>query len=300
LFLLVAPATANAVLTASESFWVDASAYADGQSFQNGEDNVAGTVGFTATNAWSTNTGTIRVDDDVTGSGTGLVHVNLAGAQLPGAADFRISHPRNASRALDPTIPVASTYFLSGLVRANSANPFAVDGDFFAMGFGSVSGVIGASGTNISDGFHLGIRRDDSFGAGALRLSAFGDNQLFDLGAAAADTTYMIVLSLTADAGGADSLTAWTDDGTTFTQALTGQSLETFSGSGDLSRFVIQQQTGNGSQITRAWADEMRLGTTFADVTAVTFLIPEPSTLLLAALGLLGLAFCGRRRKRRE
>lgn len=127
-------------------------------------------------------------------------------------------------------------------------------------------------------------------------LTAFGDNQSFDLGAAAVDTTYMIVLSLTANAGGADSLTAWTDDGTTFTQALTGQSLETFSGSSDLSRFVIQQQNGNGSQITRAWADEMRLGTTFADVAAVP--VPEPATFFLAAVGLLCLAPLGRRRKR--
>ena len=56
----------HAVLIASESFFVDGSAYTDEQTFQGGENNVNGNTGFSTGTAWNTNTGTIRIDDDVT------------------------------------------------------------------------------------------------------------------------------------------------------------------------------------------------------------------------------------------
>lgn len=268
-------------LIASESFWVDATAYSDNQTLQNGENNINGNTGFSTSATWGTNTGTIRVTNNVTGPGTGLTHANLVGGELSGAIDFKISHDRNATRLLDPATPSSSTYFLSGLVRT-STTAFASDLDYFAMGFGT--------GGSISKGVHLGIRRNDSFGAGAKRLTAYAGGNFYDLGAAAQDTTYMIVVSLDANAGGSDTLNAWVHDGSTLSQIVTNDSVETFASTADLARLVLQQRVGDANQTNRAWGDEIRLGTTLDDV----YLVPEPSSLALLGLG--GLLIARRRR----
>ena len=105
-------------------------------------------------------------------------------------------------------ITLESSYFLSGLVRADSSNGFAVDLDYFAMGFSS---------SGINNGFHLGIRRDDSLG-GSEADSDGSKTSFFDLGSASVDTTYMIVVELVANTGGADSFNAWIgQDGSSLT-----------------------------------------------------------------------------------
>jgi hypothetical protein len=88
----------------------------------------------------------------------------------------------------------------------------------------------------------------------------------------------MIVVGLTANAGGGDTLDAWiAPDGGSLTQVLTGQTLETFAGAEDVSRLVLQQHNdSNDEQVTRAWADEMRFGTSFDDVVTG----PGPAVLL--------------------
>ena len=275
----LAASQAGAAPIASESFWVDATAYSNGQTLQNGENNTNGNSGFSSGNTWSTNTGTMRVTNSIPSAGAGLTHVNLVGSALDGAMDFRVSHDRNATRLVDPAPPTSSTYYLSGLVRANGANAFAVDGDYFARGFGT--------GGNIGSGIHLGIRRNDSLGG--RRLTAFAGNTFFDLGAAADDTTHMIIVSLSANAGGSDSLTAWIDNGTTLTEVVTSQSVETFTGSASLVRLALQQRVGDANQIVRAWGDEIRFGTEMSDV-----YVPEPGSLALLGLG--GLLVARRRR----
>lgn len=288
--LLATASISEASLIASDSFAVTAGGYSDGVALRDAPNNSAstGVTGFSSN--WVSNTGTIIVDDDVAGAGTGLSHSHMVGTLQPGAVDYRISHPRNASRALS-SVADSSVYYLSGIVRAKSSPGFSVNGDYLAMGFGSVSGVIGSSGTNISDGFHLGIRRVDSLGG--LRLTAMGGNQFFDLGAASTETDYMIVLELQVDPAGTETLSAWASaDGFGLQPVLSGQSVETFSSSANLARFVVQQRNGNTNQQTRGWADEMRFGTTFTDVAFV----PEPST-ALGLLGLLSLSFLRRARR---
>ena len=146
-------------------------------------------------------------------------------------------------------------------MRANQN--FVNNTNFFSMGMAAAHP--GNSNPNISAGLHLGMYRNDS---GVLRLAAYGGNGTFDLGAAALDTNYMIVVGLTANAGGGDTLDAWVaPDGGSLSQVLTGQALETFAGAGDVSRLVMQQHNdSNDEQVTRAWADEMRFGTSLNDV----------------------------------
>jgi len=262
--LLASVQTTEAALIASDSFWTTLTGGSYTEGGLNGQNAVAGTTGFST--AWSSNTGTIVVDDDVLSADSGgLTHSSLAGVERAGAVNFKVSHPRNAHRDVSAVVPLVSAYYLSGLVRANSANPFTVDLDYFSMGFLDEGASFGQSTINIDSGLHLGIRRND--GLGGLRLTAFGGGQVFDLGPASTDTNYMIALELQADTGGAETLNAWTAaDGVSLSQVLTGQSVETFSGVGDLGRFVVQQTQGNTNQASRAWGDEIRLGTAFADV----------------------------------
>ena len=269
---------ARAALIASESFWTTGTEadpqYFSGARFnQNGNgDVVVGNSGFAAAPAWSSNTGTIFPTNGGP-SGGGLTHSLASGTVSPGATDFRVSHNRAVSRGLSVAVPASSSYFLSGMVRATET--FVDNNSYFAMGFGN---------SGIASGLHIGMTKN---GSGAMRLAAFGGGSVWDLGAAALDTTYMIVLELTADVGGTDSFDAWVAaDGGSLSQVLTGQSLETFTGAGNLGTFRMQQVQPDTSQITRAWGDEIRFGTTLDDV-----VIPEPSTGallgLVAGLGLL-------------
>jgi hypothetical protein len=172
---------------------------------------------------------------------------------------------------LGSTAPESPSYYLSGIVRANQN--FVNNTNFFSMGMAAAHP--GNSTSPVPTGLHLGMLRD---GSGSLRLAAFGGDDTFDLGAAALDTNYMIVVGLTANAGGGDTLDAWiAPDGGSLTQVLTGQTLETFAGAEDVSRLVLQQHNdSNDEQVTRAWADEMRFGTSFDDVVTG----PGPAVLL--------------------
>jgi len=235
------PQITEAALVASDSFWTTSTGgdYTEG-GLNSNQNATAGTTGFST--AWSSGTSTIQFDDDfISADSSGLTHSSLAGVERVGAVDFRISHPRNGHRDVSAVVPLAPAYYLRGLVRANSANPFAVNLDYISMGFLDENATFGTSTINIATGMHLGIRRND--GLGGLRLTAIGGNQFFDLGPASTDTNYMIVLELLADTGGAETLNAWTAaDGASLSQVLTGQSVETFSGAGDLGQFVVQRR----------------------------------------------------------
>lgn len=280
--LLYTAIAGQAAIIAADSFWTTGTQadpqYLSGSRFnQNGNADVTvGTTGFSATNTWNSATGTIL--PTTAGPSGGLTHNLLSGTARAGSAGYSIDYSRDVSRQLDTTIPVSSTYFLSGLVHTSSN--FAANGNYLSMGFSS-----GGIGT----GMHLGFHRDSG---GSLQLAAFGGGSIYDLGAASLNTTYMIVLELTANASGADSLNAWiAADGGSLSQALTNQSLETFSGVSDFGTFRLQRAAPDGATTLLAWADEMRMGTSFSDVA----LIPEPSSLMLCSIGIAGIV-CRRRR----
>lgn len=281
----------NAALIATESF---SSAntpvggqYDDGPLFSQSPntDVIVGNTGFNTTNTWSSGTSILRPADDVPVTG-GLTHSLVTGTVASGAVRIRDAAPtnaRSAQRDLASTAPLSANYYLSGLVSA--ASNFSANNESFSMG---MSPGFTLNSNNISSGFHLGMFRD---GSGDLRLGGFAGGTTIDLGAATLNTTYMLVLGLSANAGGLDTLDAWVAaDGAALTQVVTGQSLETFSAVGDVSTLVLQS---NGANSNTSWADEMRFGTEFTDVVVV---VPEPSTSALFGL-VAGLGLLRRRRK---
>jgi hypothetical protein len=287
IFLAVSVDVSKATLIAADSFWSTAT----GGQYTNGgfvgKTAEAGTTGFAGT-AWLSGTGTIVIDP------LALNHGSLVGSPQDGSVNFRVSHPRNAERDVSAAVPTSSSYFLSGLVRANAANPFTVDLDYFAVGFLDENAVFAVTTADINTGMHLGIRRNDSLGG--LRLTAFGGGQFFDLGPANTDTDYMIALELQVNAGGPETLNAWASaNGSPLSPVLSGQSLESFAAVGDLGKLVLQQSFGDANQSSRGYADEVRLGTALSDVA----MIPEPSSFLLLGLSLVGFRLLGGHRRRR-
>lgn len=107
-------------------------------------------------------------------------------------------------------------------------------------------------------------------------------------------TTNFVVVKIEFNASGNDTVSLYTNPSLTGGEPMTASSTRSFA---SLSFNTIRLATGydNGSQTTAAAAfDEIRIGTTYADVVSA---IPEPSSFAaLAGIAALGFVAVGRRR----
>lgn len=111
--------------------------------------------------------------------------------------------------------------------------------------------------------------------------------------AATLDTTFLMVLRIDFNASGANERLRLYVNPTLGTEPLTAQVDGTTTSSFQLNRLDIAGgQTGGGNTVSKGWFDEIRFGTTFADVTPV----PEPATWALLSLGGIAGLFLRRRR----
>lgn len=290
------PETASSALISSESFWTQSTV--SGGSYGNAAfasasapaNNVvvAGNSGFSAGNPWLNSTGAVVASS--TFSLTGSV---VPGSTSSGAAALSPRGvDRNSVRQLASTPALSSSYYLSGLVNVGSLTDLDTPGEYLACGF--LGNTLAATVVDINTGFHFGVRND----AGTIYLAAFAGGTAYNLLALDGSTianTYQIVLKLDVNASGTDTLTAWyaQNNATGLTQGLAATSVNTWTGAGSLGYFALQDHSTVSDASAFVAFDEMRFGTTLADVTTV----PEPSTVALFVIGGLFAIIVMRKRK---
>jgi len=140
------------------------------------------------------------------------------------------------------------------------------NGDKMAMG---MMDAISASSFDVSTGMHIGYYRTNDVNY----LAAFaGGNTypLLELAGGLVGNLYQVVLKLDVDASGNETLTAWyaADGDLTLTPGLAATDVgDIWQAAGDLDTFTLQTQEGGESNVQLGRFDEMRFGTSVADVT---------------------------------
>lgn len=287
-------APAKASLISKESFLNDGvvGSYKDG-AFTNPTSNeqvVVGNFGFSIENGWKNGTGLITPVKTAA-----LTHSHLVAPSLPGGirVDLNTSAvPRNSYRQLASVPPLSSSYYMSGLIRAESK--FQYDGEFVSAGFGGTPP--NWDTTDVSSGIHYGLSRSD----GKDYLSVFAGGNTYNLLDVTNHTpeTYQIVVSLVVDELGNERL--WAGYAPSASESLTivlaGVSVETWTSPSSLGYMIIQTATmGAHPARLSVLFDEIYLGTDLSDVTTYP-MIPESSAAYsVAALAAFFLALYARK-----
>jgi len=279
----VAP-TADAALIVEEHF-----DFAPGASGNVNGLTTTGT-GFldTATDSWSSSftTNAIVVD-------TGLSYSTLleAGESVKRAANqgnAEMSRQLSTDSVDDLTGDNTEIWFSVLLNTAVGSSDGNVNGTL-AIGTGALIGgdrppTMAAGNSSIGVGFNTRDR---------IEAFSFGATPSLDTGSLSTSegTTYLIVGKINWAVNGSDDVLRLFN--------ITNLSNGEPANDTEFAKLEIDldQSTFNTLAIgdrQQTFFDEIRFGDTYADVTPV----PEPSTFVLAALGLLGLLACGRRRKR--
>ena len=276
LMVLGAAFNASAVLIAAESFQtsgeIDDYTAELHVTHEANHKIVAGNYGFNEDEPWVNITGAVMCN------GTPEITDHSAITTFPGRTSelgsLRIKPQKNINRnsrrnLAITSLPLSSTYFLSGLIRLGELSHLR-DGQDLSMGFKYT--IADVEQYKIDDGMHFGVRRHD--GAAYLTASAGGNTyDLFDLTSHDAEV-FQIVIRLDVNAAGNDTLTAWyaANGATELTLGLTSTSVETWDSAQDLKMLVAQQKSTYDYDPFGSRFDEVRLGTEFADVTT----LPEP------------------------
>ncbi len=261
-------------LVASESFKTTSSAddYTDGVAIALTDNRavVSGNLGFNSTFEWQNATGAMMIDGSVS-----LSHSGIVGGASTGSLQIKSQSnlDRNSNRKLAVVPAASNSYFMSALVYLGDLLGLR-DGDYVAAGLASN---MVANTASVATGMHLGFRRE----SGIAYLAAFAGGNAYDLLALDSSTmtnTYQIVLQLDVNAAGAESLSAWVAcaDDTSFTQAVSSVSVETWTTTNDLQRLVIQEHSTDSALTDGAHFDEFRFGNTLASVTAYS--LPDDPT----------------------
>jgi hypothetical protein len=262
-------------LVASESFKTTSSAddYTDGVAIAliDNRDIVSGNLGFDSVFEWQNATGAMMIDGSVS-----LSHAGIVGSSSTGSLQIKPQSnlDRNSNRKLAAVPAASDSYFMSALVYLGDVLGLR-DGDYVAMGLASN---MVANTASVATGMHLGFRREN----GDAYLTAFAGGNTYDLQALDSSTltnTYQIVLQLDVNAVGEESLSAWVAgaDDTSFTQALSSVSVETWTTTNDLQTLVAQEHSTVSLITSGAHFDEFRFGVTLASVTAYT--LPDGPTI---------------------
>lgn len=195
----------------------------------------------------------------------------------------------NATMSLrQPIGPItADSVYYSFQLRVDDLGTFSSIGTL--AGLSSGDGTTFPSKVNIrttTGGFNLGTSK-----GGGVTFGGW-DDQLFTAG----ETIFVVGrYSFNTGSGTDDTTSLWLNPDISTFGAGTPPAPDLLFGEGgtdvaQVDRFFFRSG-GSASAPIKEVADELRIGTTWADVTA----IPEPSTLTLGALGLIGLFLAARR-----
>lgn len=237
------------------------------ESFDYSTGNLAGQAGGTGfTGAWTT----------VGDAGAATVQAgSLAYSTLATSGNKTYVSPNVAASGASRTFSNmnSGTVYMSFLINQDEGTRF------FALRLydGAAQNLLigrGTAGTSWILGNTLGVAQDTGV-------------------AATLDTTFLMVLRIDFNASGANERLRLYVNPTLGTEPLTAQVDGTTTSSFQINKLDIAGgQTGGGNTVSKGWFDEIRFGTTYADVTPV----PEPATLALLSLGGLAVLFLRRRR----
>lgn len=208
---------------------------------------VSGTVGFSVTNGWAgsdtSNTDTLNDSPD----GSPLGHSLLSG-EILGALRIKAKDSRDQYRRLSVTVPDSDVYYMCALLHAQNSE----SNENLSIGFSDAAG-------NRSKGIHIGFNDK--------HIAVFAGDTAYNLSRYeyALNTTYLVVVKLTADPSGLDTIEAyWAKDGDTTIDRKVCAEVETFSSPSDLQYLKIRIVGNLVSDNRTWWADEARLATSAA------------------------------------
>jgi hypothetical protein len=223
------------------------------------------------------------------GGGSGLItsaaalsYTGLAPSSALGVS-FGATTSGNRTRGVSFTTASSGTLYASFLLDV-TATPTGNRQLAFLAGDSTASANANVNGIFLNSSMQLGIGKSSSTTPAVTTTGTLGLN-----------TTYLVVVGYTFNGTG-NEFDLWlnpTDLGGSTPTADISSTAGTDMAS--LSYFFLQQRNNTSSLGAAFYFDELRIGTTWADVTPTG--VPEPSTFVLGGLGMLGLFLVRRIRR---
>jgi hypothetical protein len=230
------------------------------------------------------------------GSATNL-QIGTSDLTYPGLLDLG----GNSLVVLNAKSTLDSNVFSGGPVTSgNLYYSFVINGTTAATNNSYMTGLdpVGGSLTGSSDALaiYYGTSTAGNYRIG-VRTTSGGSGAAYASTALALGTTYFIVAEYTFNANHQDSISLFLDPTPGGTQPATPDAVQTqltASVIGNIGDVAFKAQGVAYGQWT---VNDLNIGTTWADVTPAATVVPEPSTLALFGLGVLGLVFARRMRR---
>jgi len=199
------------------------------------------------------------------------------------------------------TSTLNSNVFSGGPVTSgNLYYSFVINGTTAATNNSYITGLdpVGGSLTGSSDALavYYGTSTAGNYRIG-VRTTSGGTGAAYASTTLALGTTYFLVTEFTFNANNLDTINLFIDPAPGGTQPGTPDATQTMLTADPTINIGDVAFKAQGVAYGQWTVNDLNIGTTWADVTPVATVVPEPSTLALFGLGVLGLVFARRMRR---